>query len=81
MQGAPDLRALVQGQDHALLQVEPVIGADGHAQQGQPTDGKHAAEQRQGLPAARAHRPNHRGGAAVRGWTGQTLRWELCLGR
>ena len=55
-----DVNALVQRRNDALLQVQPVVGADGHSQQPQATDGKDTAQQRQGLPAARAHGPSSR---------------------
>ncbi|TNN85472.1 hypothetical protein EYF80_004104 [Liparis tanakae] len=47
--------ALVQRRDDALLQVQPVVGADRRSQQPQAADCKDAAQQGQGLPAARAH--------------------------
>lgn len=55
VQRGPDVHALVQGHDHSLLQVQPVVGADRQAQQPQAADCKDAAQQCQGLPAARAH--------------------------
>lgn len=55
MQRHVRLGRLVDGQDDALLQVEPVVGADGDAQQAQGAHSKHAAQQRQRLPAAKAH--------------------------
>lgn len=55
-----DLGRLVLGLDDALLQVEPVVSADGDAQEAEAADGKHAAEQGQRLPAAGAHRHQHR---------------------
>lgn len=55
MQRGPDGEALVQRHNDALLQVQPVVGADRHSQQPQAADCKHTAQQRQGLPAARAH--------------------------
>lgn len=57
MQGHLDLRALVLGQDHALLQVQPVVSADRDAQEAQAADGKDAAQQGQGLPSAGTHLP------------------------
>lgn len=60
-----DFGRLVLGLDDALLQVEPVVGADGDAQEAEAADGKHAAEQGQRLPAARAHPQKHGGGNAV----------------
>lgn len=56
--------ALVERCDGALLQVEPVVGADGQTQQPQAADGEEAAQQSQGPPAAGAH---GRGGVGV-GW-------------
>lgn len=56
-----DLGRLVLGLDDALLQVEPVVGADGDAQEAEAADGEHAAEQGQRLPAAGAHSQQHRG--------------------
>lgn len=50
-----DVHALVQRHDDALLQVQPVVGADRQSQQPQAADCKDAAQQCQGLPAARAH--------------------------
>ncbi len=50
-----DVGALVHGHNDALLQVQPVVGADGHSQQPQAADCKDAAQQCQGLPAACAH--------------------------
>jgi len=47
--------ALVQRHDDALLQVQPVVGADRRSQQPQAADCKDTAQQGQGLPAARAH--------------------------
>ena len=47
--------ALVQRHNDALLQVQPVVGADCHSEQPQAADCKDAAQQRQGLPAAGAH--------------------------
>lgn len=49
------VNALVQRHNDALLQVQPVVGADCHSQQPQAADCKDAAQQCQGLPAARAH--------------------------
>lgn len=40
------LGGLVDGQDDALLQVEPVVRADGDPQQAQGAHSKHAAQQR-----------------------------------
>lgn len=50
-----DVSALVQGHNHALLQVQPVVCADCHSQQPQATDCKHATQQCQGFPAAHTH--------------------------
>lgn len=50
-----DMDALVERRDGALLQVEPVVGADGQSQQPQTADGEDAGQQSQGLPAAGAH--------------------------
>lgn len=47
--------ALVQRHNDALLQVQPVVGADCHSEQPQAADCKDAAQQCQGLPAAGAH--------------------------
>lgn len=55
MQRGLDVSALVQRHNDALLEVQPVVGADCHSQQPQATDCKDAAQQCQGLPAARAH--------------------------
>lgn len=55
MQRGLDVHALVQRHDDALLQVQPVVGADCQSQQPQAADCKDAAQQCQGLPAARAH--------------------------
>ncbi len=55
MQRGLDVCALVQRHDDALLQVQPVVGADRHSQQPQAADCKDAAQQCQGLPAAGAH--------------------------
>lgn len=55
MQRRLDVNALVQRHNDALLQVQPVVGADCHSQQPQATDCKDAAQQSQGLPAACAH--------------------------
>lgn len=60
VQGHLDLCALVLGQDHALLQVQPVVGADGDAQEAQAAHGKDAAQQGQGLPPAGTHLPEGR---------------------
>ncbi len=51
MEGHAYLRALVEGKDNTLLQVEPVIGAHGDPQQAQGANSEHAAQQRQRLPA------------------------------
>lgn len=56
-----DMDALVERCDGALLQVEPVVGADGQSQQPQTADGEDAGQQSQGLPAAGAH-DHSRGG-------------------
>lgn len=61
MQRQLDLGRLVLGLDDALLQVEPVVGADGDAQEAEAADGEHAAEQGQSFPAAGAHCQQHRG--------------------
>lgn len=55
MQRSLDVNALVQRHNDALLQVQPVVGADCHSQQPQAADCKDAAQQCQGLPAACAH--------------------------
>lgn len=55
MQRGLDGSALVHRHNDALLQVQPVVGADCHSQQPQAADCKDAAQQCQGLPAARAH--------------------------
>lgn len=55
-----DLGRLVLGLDDALLQVQPVVSADRDAQEAEAADGEHAAEQGQRLPAAGAHRHQHR---------------------
>lgn len=55
MQRRLDVNALVERCDGALLQVEPVVGADGQSQQSQAADGEDAAKQSQGPPAAGAH--------------------------
>lgn len=51
MQRHAYLSALVQGEDDALLQVEPVVGAYSDAQQAETANSEHAAQQRQRLPA------------------------------
>lgn len=65
-----DVDALVERRDGALLQAEPVVGADGQSQQPQAADGEDAAQQSQGLPAAGAHDPR-RGPTALGGWGGE----------
>lgn len=82
VQGQLDLGRLVLGLHDALLQVEPVVGADGDAQEAEAADGEHGAEQGQRLPAAGAHRHQHRAPAGPRGEPGpRSLRGlELCLG-
>lgn len=60
-----DVHALVQRHDDALLQVQPVVGADCQSQQPQAADCKDTAQQCQGLPAARAH--FHSEGEGTRG--------------
>lgn len=55
MQRRLDIDALVERRDGALLQVEPVVGADGQTQQPQAADGEDAAQQSQGPPTAGAH--------------------------
>lgn len=55
MQRGLDVGALVQRHNDALLQVQPVVGADSHSQQPQAADCKDTAQQRQGFPAACAH--------------------------
>lgn len=60
-----DVDALVQRHDDALLQVQPVVGADCQSQQPQAADCKDAAQQCQGLPAAHAHGDSKGGGV---GW-------------
>lgn len=62
VQGHLDLCALVLGQDHALLQVQPVVSADRDAQEAQAADGKDAAQQGQGLPSAGTHLPGRPSG-------------------
>lgn len=59
VQGHLDLCALVLGQDHAFLQVQPVVGADRNAQETQATHSKDTAQQGQGLPPAGAHLPRN----------------------
>lgn len=58
MQRGPDVDTLVERRDGALLQVEPVVSADGQSQQPQAADGEDTAQQSQGLPAAGAHDPS-----------------------
>lgn len=58
MQRRPDVDALVERRDGALLQIEPVVGADGQSQKPQASQGKDAAQQGQGLPAAGTHDPS-----------------------
>lgn len=65
MQRQLDFGRLVLGLDDALLQVEPVVGADGDAQEAEAADGEHAAEQGQSLPAACTHPQKHGGGNAA----------------
>lgn len=67
MQRHVHLGGLVDGQDDALLQVEPVVGADGDPQQAQGAHSKHAAQQRQRLPAAKAHTTASTAGGAAGG--------------
>lgn len=67
MQRHVHLGGLVYGQDDALLQVEPVVGADGDPQQAQGAHSKHAAQQRQRLPAAKAHTTASTAGGAAGG--------------
>lgn len=67
MQQQFDFHRLVLGLDDALLQVEPVVGADGDAQEAEAADGEHAAEQGQRLPAAGAHSQMHKGPRLERG--------------
>lgn len=55
MDGHVYVSALVERQDDALLQVEPVVSADGDTQQPQTAYRKHTAEQGQSLRPARAH--------------------------
>lgn len=55
MQRGLDVGALIQRHNDALLQVQPVVGADCHSQQPQAADCKNAAQQCQRLPTARAH--------------------------
>lgn len=62
VQGHLDLCALVLGQDHALLQVQPVVSADRDAQEAQAADGKDAAQQGQGLPSTGTHLPGRPSG-------------------
>lgn len=80
MQRELDLGRLVLGLDDAFLQVEPIIGADGDAQEAEAADGEHAAEQGQRLPAAGAHRHQHRGlRGSLRGH--RALPWTARAGR
>lgn len=51
VEGHAHVCGLVEGKDDALLQVEPVICAHGDPQQAQGANSKHAAQQRQRLPA------------------------------
>ena len=51
MEGHAYLCGLVEGKDYALLQVEPIVGAYCNPQQAQGANSKHAAQQRQRLPA------------------------------
>ena len=55
VQGHAYVGALVERQDDAFLQVEPVVGADGHPQQAQAAHCQHTAQQRQCLPPTHAH--------------------------
>lgn len=72
MEGHAYLCALVEGKDHALLQVEPVVSAYGDPQQAQAANSEHAAQQRQRLPATKAHTTASRAGGA----TGRKGSWE-----
>lgn len=65
MQRQFDFGRLVLGLDDALLQVEPVVGADGDAQEAEAADGEHAAEQGQRLPATGTHSQKHGGAEAA----------------
>lgn len=65
MEGHADVCGLVERQDDALLQVEPVICAHGYPQQAQGAYSKHAAQQRQRLPATEAHNTASPAGGAT----------------
>ncbi len=71
MNGHAYVSALVQRQDDALLQVEPVVSADGYTQQPQTAYRKHTAEQGQSLPPAHAHATQPSAGGAH-----HTQRWS-----
>lgn len=51
MEGHAYLCSLVDWKDDALLQVEPIVCAYGNPQQAKGANSKHAAQQRQCLPA------------------------------
>ena len=72
VQRHPGLSALVLGQDHALLQVQPVVRADGDAQQAQAAHGEDAAQQGQGLPPTGAHPPGQPSGRGLWGQESET---------
>lgn len=76
VQGHLDLRALVLGQDHTLLQVQPVVGADRDAQEPQATDGKDTAQQGQGLPPAGTHLPRQSSGRPAAEVPPRSGRWR-----
>lgn len=63
VQRSLDVSALVQRHNDALLQVQPVVGADCHSQQPQATDCKDTAQQCQCFPAAGAHCDSGGGGS------------------
>lgn len=64
VKGHAHLHALVERKDDPLLQVEPVVGAHGDPQKAEATNGEHAAQQRQRLPAAQAHTTGSTAGGA-----------------
>ena len=76
MQRSLDVGALVERQYHSLFQVQPVVRADCNSQKSQAADCKHAAEQRQRLPAAHTH-PLGTGGES--GVVSEEI-WGVCVG-
>ena len=74
MEGHAHLCALIEGKDDSLLQVEPVVGAYSYPQQAEAANSEHAAQQRQRLPATKAHTTASKAGGG--GTAGRKESWR-----